>query len=178
MLLTEVDTIDAVLEAHAGSLGRDSAAYRHHVYRVMNLCAALAPRAPEALAKIAIAAVFHDLGIWTAGTFDYLPPSIALARDHVTRIGRADWADEVAAMIREHHKVTAAASDAGPLVEAFRRADWIDVTCGLRTFGAPRPLLRAVFAAWPRLGFHARLVAFSLARLRTHPLSPLPMLRL
>jgi hypothetical protein len=31
------------------------------------------------LEKIAVAAVFHDLGIWTNKTFDYIAPSVALA---------------------------------------------------------------------------------------------------
>ena len=36
-------------------------------------------------------------------------------------------------MILEHHKVRACRGSAGTLVEPFRRADWIDVTLGLRT---------------------------------------------
>ena len=43
--------------------------------------AALGVAAPDTQRKIAIAAAFHDLGIWSAGTMDYLPPSAALARD-------------------------------------------------------------------------------------------------
>jgi hypothetical protein len=53
--------------------------------------------------EIAVAAVFHDLGIWTNKTFDYLAPSIALAREYVAAKGRADWIVEIEAMIEEHH---------------------------------------------------------------------------
>ena len=45
----------------------------------MNLCVALRSGNAERLEKIAIAAAFHDTGIWVDGTFDYLPPSIRLA---------------------------------------------------------------------------------------------------
>ena len=174
----EIATLDEVLHAHAAALGGDFTGYRNHAYRVANLCAALARPDAEAMEKIALAAAFHDLGIWTDGTLDYLPPSIRLAREHLARAGRPEWADEVAAMIADHHKVSPARAAPGSLVEPFRRADWIDVTRGLRTFGLPRALLREVFAAWPNAGFHRRLMQLSLHRLRTHPLSPLPMFRL
>jgi hypothetical protein len=178
MLLTDVATVDDVLRTHAARLGRDYTAYRHHVYRVVNLCAELSSRESSVVEKIAVAAVFHDLGIWTHGTFDYLPPSIALARAHLARLDLFDWATEIETMILEHHKVTAYRARSASLVEPFRRADWIDVTHGLRTFGIRRPFLREVFSAWPDAGFHWRLVTLSLARLRSHPLSPLPMMRL
>ena len=83
MLLERLDPLDRVLETHAVELGGDFTAYRNHAYRVVNFCAALAPCADAALEKIALAAAFHDLGIWTARTFDYLAPSIELACDHL-----------------------------------------------------------------------------------------------
>jgi hypothetical protein len=62
-------------------------------------------------------------------------------------------------------------------VESFRRAGWIDVTVGLRRFGIPRPFIARLFATWPDAGFHRRLVQLALDRFRTHPLTPLPMVR-
>jgi hypothetical protein len=127
---------------------------------------------------MAIAAAFRDLGIWTAGTFDYLPPSMALAEAHLRRIGRAEFVPEVTAMIESHHKVSAATGAVGSLVEPFRRADWVDVTFGLRGFGLARPFIARVLRQWPDAGFHWRLVQLSARRLVTHPLRPLPMFRL
>lgn len=179
MLHTEIAILDDVLRAHAGELGDDFTPYRNHTYRVANLCVALSPHAtndPGALHKIALAAAFHDLGIWTDGTFDYLPPSIRSAAAHLADTGRADWTPEITAMIEEHHKITAYRG-AHPLVEPFRRADWTDVTGGLRRFGLPRALVAEVYATWPSAGFHKRLVQLELRRLRTHPWSPLPMVR-
>src|SRR5689334_7453421 len=178
MLLTEIAALDEVLDAHAAELGGDFTAYRNHTYRVVNLCAALSSREPAQLEKIAIAAAFHDLGIWTDGTFDYLPPSIRLAAAHLERTDRAEWKPEITRMILEHHKLSPWRGEPGWLVEPFRRADWIDVTRGLLRFGLPRDLLREILAAWPAAGFHKRLVQLTLQRLRTHPASPLPMFRL
>lgn len=177
MLLTEIATLDGVLDAHAAELGNDGTAYRNHTYRVVNLCVALSSGEPETLEKIAIASAFHDLGIWTNGTFDYLQPSIQLADAYLALSGRADWTPEITAMIREHHKISAYRGNPSWLVEPFRRADWIDVT-RLRTFGLPRSILKEIFSTWPSAGFHKRLVQLELQRLRTHPWNPLPMVRL
>ncbi len=96
-LLTRIATIDEVLDEHATVLRGDFVGYRNHVYRIVNLCVAIAGR--REIEKIAVAAVFHDLGIWTNAT-------------------------------------------------------------------------------WPSAGFHWRLVTLTLDRVRHHPLSPLPMVRL
>lgn len=177
MLRTKIDVLDGVLEAHAAELGNDFTGYRNHAYRVANLCAALSSGDPEPLHKIALAAAFHDLGIWTDRTFDYLPPSIRLADAHLAHSGLEAWKPEITAMIIEHHKITAWRGNPQWLVEPFRRADWIDAT-RLRTFGLPRSLRREIFSNWPSAGFHKRLVQLEIARLRTHPWSPLPMVRL
>src|SRR5262245_19722903 len=176
-LLTSVPTIDEVLGDHASDLGHDFAAYRNHVYRVMNLCTAIVGDRRN-LEKVAVAAAFHDLGIWTNKTFDYIPPSVALARAYLAARAHADWIAEIEVMIADHHKITPTSASPDSLVEPFRRADWIDVTRGLRTFGVRRPLIESVFARWPSTGFHWRLVTLTLERLRTHPLSPLPMVKL
>lgn len=166
-----------MLEAHAAALGDDFTAYRNHAYRVANLCALLGPGGTQATEKFAIAAAFHDLGIWTARTFDYLAPSIDLACAHLGCAGHEDWRAGIAGMIREHHKIRAVRGDDSGLIEPFRRADWIDVSLGLLNFGLPRARLRAIFARWPNAGFHQRLLQLTLREARRHPLRPLPVLK-
>ena len=92
MLLTEIPTLDELLQAHAAALGDDFTAYRNHTYRVVNLCVALSPGDSAQLEKIATAAAFHDIGIWTDRTFDYLRPSVGSACAYLARSGREDWA--------------------------------------------------------------------------------------
>jgi len=178
VLLTEIPILDEVLHAHVGVLGRDFAGYRNHTYRVVNLCVAQSSGGPEQLEKIAIATAFHDLGIWTDRTFDYLPPSVRLARAYLVGAGRVEWTAEISEMILEHHKISRYRGTPGWLVEPFRRSDWVDVTRGLVTFGLSRSLLREISSMWPSAGFHRRLVDLELTRLRTHPWNPLPMMRL
>jgi hypothetical protein len=177
-MLTAIAILDELLEAHATVLGRDFTAYRNHTYRVVNLCVAQSSTDPGQVNKMAIAAAFHDMGIWTDGTFDYLPPSVRLATNYLVQSNGAQWAAEISAMILEHHKISPYRGDPHWLVEPFRRSDWVDVTRGLVTFGLSRSLLRDIFSAWPSSGFHKKLAHLELMRLRTHPWNPLPMMKL
>jgi hypothetical protein len=177
MLVTEIPVLDELLAAHATALGGDARAYRNHAFRVANLCFALRPGDEAQLEKTAIAAAFHDLGIWTDQTFDYLEPSERLAMVQLAQSGRSDWSLEISEMILQHHKLRRYRTHDEWLVEPFRRADLIDVTQGVIRFGLPRELIRDLYELWPTEGFHKRLVDFELERLRTHPWSPLPMLR-
>ncbi len=99
-LVTSLPTVEQVLGNHASELGHDFIAYRNHVYRVVNLCLAIVGHSRAELEKIAVAAVFHDVGIWTNNTLDYIAPSVAAAR------GMADWIPEIEAMIVNHHRIT------------------------------------------------------------------------
>lgn len=174
-ILTQLPLLDTLHGQHAGLLGKDFDAYRNHTYRLVNFCAAQLDASDEALEKMQVAAAFHDLGIWSAHTFDYLPPSDALAQAWLSANGKQAWSVDIAGMINEHHKITT--SGGSQLVEAFRRADWTDVTFGVINHGIPRAVRRQVFATFPDAGFHAMLLKLSAKRLLTHPWSPLPMMR-
>lgn len=173
--------LDELFEESAEVVGEDLAAYRNHAYRVFNFCLAQCAMRPEAADespdKIAIAAHYHDLGIWTDDTFDYLAPSAARALAYLNSTGRDDWSAEISHMVMEHHKVTQHRAKNGRLIELFRRADWMDVLLGARRYGLERALVREIRGAFPNAGFHKRLLELGGRRLRSHPLSPLPMMR-
>ncbi len=173
--------VEAVLGSFEVALGEDFEAYRNHVLRVCHLAAAFAQPAPEELERIQIAAAFHDLGIWSHATFDYLEPSAALARGYLEEIGRPTWRLEVELMIHQHHKITACqARGSRPgmdLEEAFRRADWVDVTLGRRRFGLSRGRIRPIVRAFPNAGFHRRLRQLTWGQLRRRPWNPFPMFK-
>jgi hypothetical protein len=176
MLLTAIATLDALLDAHASALGDDFVGYRHHTYRVANFCLALTTRGADTVEKVAIA--FHDIGIRTDHTFDYLAPALRNAADYLRTTERSDWLPEIEAMINEYHKVRPWREHPEWLVEPFRRADWADVSLGLVARGLPRALIRDARETWPNAGFRKRLVQLTLRRARAHPLSPIPVLRL
>lgn len=81
-VLTQLELLDTLHGQHAGLLGKDFDAYRNHTYRLVNFCAAQLQHDEQALEKMQVAAAFLDLGIWSARTFDYLPPSSVCSRTH------------------------------------------------------------------------------------------------
>ncbi len=127
--------------------------------------------------KIAIAAVYHDLGIWSDRTFDYLPHSIRLVREHLAETGREAWTGEIVAMIDAHHKITPYLKNPGWLVDPFRKADMVDLSLGMVKFGLGRRFVSEVRKRFPNNGFQKRLAELSIARIRSHSLDPLPMMK-
>ncbi|MBT2298126.1 hypothetical protein [Pseudomonas fluorescens] len=177
-MITKIERLDDLLQLNHMALGPDFLAYRNHVYRIINFCSLLSSLTVVDLEKVAIAGAFHDLGIWTHKTFDYLAPSEGLAKDFLEETGRHGWCEEIIAMIQNHHKILRCQGDPQGLMEIFRKADWVDVTHGLLAFGITKTQRQLVFGYFPDKGFHLRLLKLSLTRLLTHPFSPLPMMRL
>lgn len=175
-ILVEHSTVDAILESARASLKADYAGYRNHVYRVLNFCRALQELDEDSMEKLAIAGAFHDLGIWTSHTFDYLGPSCALAMVYLKDHGLSAWSEEIENIIELHHKISAA-GEKGDLAELFRLADNVDVSLGMRRHEVSRETIIAVQKQFPDHGFHMRLALLALKRLVTHPLNPLPMVK-
>lgn len=172
---TELPALDRLLEPWSAALGEAATGYHHHALRVLNFALAFAGEEAESVEKLCLAAAFHDLGIWTDHTFDYLDPSRRLAREHLAHVGRQAWTEEIEAMIEFHHRIRPMFRR--PLVEAFRKADWVDLSMGLLKFDLPGTFVVEVRAALPNAGFHRGLVNQILARMKRHPFNPLPMMR-
>ncbi|WP_405493756.1 hypothetical protein [Nocardia sp. NBC_00511] len=171
--------VERRLAAWAVDLGPDRVVYTNHVLRVLSFCDLLAPPgtpAPSTREEFLTAAVCHDLGIWTAGTFDYLDPSEALARQWLTDHGHETLIPLVDSMIDDHHKIRRS-RDPRPEVELFRRGDLVDFSAGQLRFGISRSDYRAVVDRYPNTGFRRLLAHLATHRVRTHPLSPLPMVK-
>lgn len=175
-ILLEHATVDAILNTWRDSLHSDFDGYRNHVYRVLNFCLMLQEVDETSLEKLAIAGAFHDIGIWTSRTFDYLAPSCRLAMEYLSKHGLEEWAEEIETIIELHHKISSAQEES-PLAELFRRADNVDVSLGMRRHELSRESIGAVQRVFPDQGFHMRLAILALKRLVTHPLNPLPMVK-
>jgi hypothetical protein len=169
--------LDDLLVKWKDVIGADYDGYRNHCHRMVAFCLALRTSTEEEQRKIVIAACFHDIGLWTARTFDYIPPSLPPAKEYLQREGLAHWAEEICAMIGEHHKLRTYRGLESPLVEAFRRADLVDFSLGLFTFGLTRTFIREVKAQYPNAGFHRALVRMASAWFVRHPLNPAPMMK-
>ncbi|HLP64686.1 HD domain-containing protein [Flavobacterium sp.] len=168
--------IDSLLCPFKPIIGEDYNRYRNHVCRVFSNCLYL-DNQKEHVEKYAIAAVYHDIGIWTDDTIDYLQPSIAQAKLYLTKIGKSHWNEEVSKMIDWHHKINVYQENDFETVEIFRKADWTDVSLGVLSHGIPKQLLNTDKKQFPNLGFHWFLIKKILANLTKHPLNPLPMFK-
>ncbi len=80
--------IEDILSVCKERIGDDYAGYRGHVYRTFNFCLALRQCSEDEKTKLAIAACFHDIGLWSDQTVDYIPPSIVHANRYLTKTGQ------------------------------------------------------------------------------------------
>lgn len=166
--------IEQLLQPFQTLIGKDFEKYRNHVCRVFLNCRMMDRDNEE---KYAIAAVFHDIGIWTDHTIDYLPPSIAQAKQYLTTAGKQQWIEEITQMIFWHHKTGRYKGEYAQTVETFRKADWIDVSLGLLSYGLDRRVIRNTRRQLPNRGFHIFLIKKVGKNFFRHPLNPLPMFK-
>ena len=175
--------IEDILEPCRERLGRDFDAYRGHVYRVFNLCIHGANARDFEIDAIAAAAAFHDLAIWTDQTFDYIEPSCVRAERWIIRARRdgrpirTPDAAAIALMISEHHKLTRYRGAHERLVEAFRRADLMDLSLGLLPAGLSREYAKKLRKQFPTAGFHRALLRIGSRWAAKHPTRPFPMIK-
>lgn len=172
-----VPIIEELLQKHKHIIGADYIGYHNHVYRVYHNCLLIDQNGNNS-EKYAIAAVFHDIGIWTHHTLDYLEPSIAQANIYLTGTDRQYLLAEVLLMIHWHHKVKQYKGPYHYVVNTFRKADWIDVSLGIISFGISRKTIRLHRNLLPNKGFHFMLLKKLVINLFKHPLNPLPMFRI
>jgi hypothetical protein len=142
---------------------------------MINFCLAQNTFSQEEREKIIVAGCFHDLGIWTNDTFDYLPPSVLLAKEYLSQKNLGEWIPEIVLMIGEHHKLGEYKNDS--LVETFRKGDLVDFSLGFVRCGLPKTYIKSVKNHFPNAGFHKRLVKLAGKWICRHPLNPVPVLK-
>ena len=174
---TQNDLIEEILTAWKDRIGADYLCYKGHVYRMFNFCLALHPCTEEEKTKLAIAACFHDIGLWSDHTVDYIPPSVVQAKLYLSSSGFEAWSEEIGLMIEMHHKVRTYKDARYPLVELFRKGDLIDFSLGIFTFGLPRSYIRQVKNTIPNNGFHKFLMRCARDWFLAHPFSPPPFMK-
>lgn len=169
-------TLDTLLDQYREQLGLQFEAYRNHLYRLLNTINAVALLNELELKKIAIAAAYHDLGLWTHHTLDYLDASAQMATEYLISINQEDWIDEVVAMIQDHHKIQPSKHDS-LIVELFRQADWADVTFGAVGLHVDKQPMQDIRQQFPNSGFHKFILQRGAAYSLKHPLKPMPILK-
>jgi hypothetical protein len=171
--------IEEILDSHRDHACGDErgwAGYRGHVYRVFHFARVLSPDIDDRDDKLAIAAAFHDLDVFSA--LDYLAGSISAQEAWLRRTGREAWAPELAVVVAEHHRLAPCSGPYGVLADAFRRADLADLSQSLIRDGIPRAYVREVRRTFDVQTFFTRVIPRAVVRnLVRRPLDPFPHMR-
>ena len=129
-IISEHPTVEELLVVHKDVIGNDYEAYKGHIYRVLTYSIhILGTKGPIDI--IAAALVYHDIGLWTDKMLNYIEPSIERAKKDLP--GRYNKNDMklIIDIIYWHHKITPVDEKdpkAKKIINAVRRADWIDAT--------------------------------------------------
>ena len=152
-IIDHSDRIERLLQPFKDQLRDDYQAYRGHVYRVVTYAMHFLDQDEAARATIETAFVYHDIGLWTDHKLAYLEPSEEIALRDNESLGHGLDPGTLRNIIHWHHKVTPYRGPDERLVEAARRADWIDATSGMRRMGLSKEQVRRVEEAIPNYGF-------------------------
>ena len=150
--------VEALFAPYAEMIGRDFLGYRNHVYRTVTYAMHFLNQDASYERLVETAMVYHDIGLWSDHALAYLEPSEALA---VADNEKHDWGldpEALTAIIHWHHKVFPYRGRDETVVEACRKADWVDASLGWCRKGLSRQTVAAVEAAFPNHGFHQSLV--------------------
>ena len=172
-----IPLVEEILGDWENEIGKDFAGYKNHIYRLINFCLVRSNFSDTDREKLIIAGCFHDLGIWSNKTFDYLSPSVILAKKYLARKNLGKWIPEIETMINFHHKFGKYEDVGHPLVEIFRKGDLVDLSSGFIKCGLPGNYIKAVKRQFPNAGFHKCLLRISCNWILRHPFNPLPVLK-
>lgn len=159
-IIQHADEVEMYLREHKEEIGDDYEAYKGHIYRVLSYSMHFLHGETAYFPIIAAALVYHDIGLWTHSTLAYLEPSTFVAKERLRIQYSREEMDLLREIIVNHHKVTPYQGPHADVVNAVRRADWIDATMGLVNHGMPTRHISAVQGRIPNAGFHKCLVNF------------------
>lgn len=150
--------VEELLARYEQAIARDFPGYRNHVYRTITYAMHFLDGAAEHERLVETAFVYHDIGLWTDHELAYLEPSEAVARSDNERFGWGLDPDALCGAIHWHHKVFRYRGPHERVIDACRKADWIDASKGMLRKGMSRAAIREVEAVFPNHGFHAALL--------------------
>lgn len=139
-------------------IGKDFPGYRNHVYRTITYAMHFLGNAEEHERLVKAAFVYHDIGLWTDHELAYLEPSEAVAIADNKKFGLGLDPGLLREAIHWHHKIFPYIGPQREIIEACRKADWIDASKGMLRKGMSRAQIQRVETAFPNLGFHETLL--------------------
>lgn len=156
-IINHSERVESLLAPYADSIGEDFSAYRGHIYRTLTYAMHFLDDDVDQLPLLEAIFVFHDIGLWLDKNLAYLEPSEeeALRVNEEQNLGLNP--EVLQAAIHWHHKITPYNGEGADVVNAVRKADWIDATDGKMRKGLSKQQIQMVEDAIPNQGFHEAL---------------------
>ncbi|OKP18314.1 phosphohydrolase [Serratia fonticola] len=150
--------VEELLSRYEKVIGKDFPGYRNHVYRTITYAMHFLEYEPELEPLIETVFVYHDIGLWTDHELAYLEPSETVA---LVDNEKYEWglnADALRGAIHWHHKIFPYKGPHEKVIEACRKADWIDASKGTFQKGLSKAAVQEVETVFSNLGFHDTLL--------------------
>ncbi len=173
-LIRHNETFEQIFQEHNEVIGKDLERYRGHCYRLLNYINYW-KLTEEELKLCEVAIPFHDIGIWTSKTMNYLDPSFEAAKKYVRKNNLNIDEAILENMIVSHHKISTIKNNS--MAEKLRKADLIDLTFGAIRFGIPQKKMRSISEAFPNHGFQKNIYGKVFSHAIRHLGNPFPMLK-
>ncbi|WP_028022142.1 hypothetical protein [Enterovibrio calviensis] len=150
--------VEEILARYQAEIGQDFNGYRNHVYRTITYAMHFLGNDDQYERMVETAFAYHDIGLWTDHELAYLEPSEEVAIADNETFGWELDPNTLRAAIHWHHKITPYKGLNHLVVEACRKADWIDASKGMIHKGLPKSYIKEVEEAFPNFGFHDTLL--------------------
>ena len=150
--------VEELLAPYEHAIGEDFPGYRNHVYRTITYAMHFLDNAVEHEQLVETAFVYHDIGLWTDHELAYLEPSESIALADNEKYGWGLDPEILRGAIHWHHKILSYKGPHKEVIEACRKADWIDASMGHIRKGMSKAAISEVESTFPNLGFHDTLL--------------------
>ncbi len=150
--------IEKLLEPYRSIIGDDYPGYRNHVYRTVTYAMHFLDNDSQYEKLVETAFVYHDIALWTDNALAYLEPSEAVALADNEKYGWGLDPELLRGAIHWHHKITKYKGPNQKIIEACRKADWVDATKGKIRKGMSKAAIAEVEAAFENFGFQDTLL--------------------
>ena len=157
-VISQSDRVETLFEPYKPAIGTDFPGYRNHVYRALTYAMHFLDGAEADRPLVETAFVYHDIGLWTDKACAYLEPSEERALRDNERLGWGLDPEALRAAIHWHHKFFPYRGPFERVVNACRKADWIDANKGMFRMGLRAAQIKRVESALPNEGFHDSLL--------------------
>jgi len=154
----ERPNVEELFSRYENIIGKDYAGYRNHVYRTITYAMNFLENNSDYEKLVETVFVYHDIALWTDRELAYLEPSEAVA---LADNEKYEWGLDpklLSGAIHWHHKITPYRGENEKIIEACRKADWIDASKGKLRKGISKSAIEEVESVFPNLGFHDTLL--------------------